>query len=258
MQVELIAITPDAEKVIESAGRTCYLSFDKATDKAIVRGERDGKTRLFRAEDIPELAALREGDVFRTAEGDWMAARIWRDSAEKFVEMILKSGHHSVLEHASATFRIRGASRACTHQLVRHRLTSVSQQSQRYVNEEDFGYIEPPAVQANPEAHELFVDILEKARDAYQRLQEIGIQNEDARFVLPNAVESEIVVTANFREWRLILLLRGSRGAQWEIARVMAEILKILKSRAPSAFKDLEWSPQNKQITPAGGSARTG
>jgi thymidylate synthase (FAD) len=258
MKVELIAATPDAEKVIESAGRTCYLSFDKATDKPIVRGEKDGKTKLFRAEDVPELAALREGDVFRTMEGDWTAVRIWMHSAEKFVEMLLKSGHHSVLEHVSATFRIQGVSRACTHQLVRHRLTSVSQQSQRYVNEEDFGIIEPPAVQANPEAHELFVDFLEKARETYQRLQEIGIENEDARFVLPNAVESEIVITANFREWRHILLLRGSIGAQWEIACVMAEILKIFKVKAPSAFGDLEWSPKSRQIHMAGGSGKTG
>jgi thymidylate synthase (FAD) len=248
MKVELIAATPNAEKVIESAGRTCYLSFDKATDKPIVRGEKDGKTKLFRAEDIPGLASLREGDLFRTEAGDWKAVRIWRHSAEKFIEMLLKSGHHSVLEHATATFRIQGASRACTHQMVRHRLTSVSQQSQRYVNEEDFAYIEPPAVQANPEAHELFVDFLEKARETYQRLQEIGIENEDARFVLPNAVESEIVVSANFREWRHILLLRGSRGAQWEIAGVMADILKNLKNSAPSVFCDLEWNSKNGQI----------
>ncbi|HEX9935417.1 MAG TPA: FAD-dependent thymidylate synthase, partial [bacterium] len=155
---------------------------------------------------------------------------------------------HSVLEHASATFRIRGASRACTHQLVRHRLASVSQQSQRYVNEEDFDYIEPPTVQTNPEAHELFVDFMEKAREAYQRLQEIGISNEDARFVLPNAVESEIVLTANFREWRHILLVRGSRGAQWEIVCVTASILKLLKAEAPSAFSDLECVQKDGQF----------
>jgi thymidylate synthase (FAD) len=119
-------------------------------------------------------------------------------------------------------------------------LTSITQQSQRYVSETYFDYVEPASVESNPEAHELFVDFMEKSREAYQRLQEIGIQNEDARFVLPNAVESEVVVTANFREWRHILQIRGSREAQWEIVQVMVEILEILKAKAPSVFLDLE------------------
>ncbi len=248
MKVELIAITADAEKIIESAGRTCYLSFDKKTDQLIVKAEKGGKWKLFRAEDDPSLLKLREGDIFQVDGGSWKALRIWRNSAEKFIEMLLKSGHHSVLEHASATLRIRGASRAFSHQLVRHRLASISQQSQRYVNEVDFGFIEPPSIQSNPEAHELFVDFMEKAREAYQRFQEIGIKNEDARFVLPNAVESEIVITANLREWRHILQIRGSLGAQWEIARVMVEILTILKTETPSVFYDLEIMKRGNKV----------
>lgn len=255
MKVELLSVTPDAEKVIESAGRTCYLSFDKQTDSPIVRGEKNGKSILFRAEEKPELSRLKEGEIFQIKGEKWKAVRVWKNSAGKFIEMLLKSGHHSVLEHASATVRVHGASRAFTHQLVRHRLTSISQQSQRYVNENKFSYIEPPTIQVNPETHELFVDFIEKARETYQRLQELGIKNEDARFVLPNAVESEIVMTANFREWRHILLLRGSKGAQWEIAGVMAEILQILKAKAPSVFQDLEWDSLSGQII--GGSGKT-
>jgi len=248
MKVELIAMTADAEKVIESAGRTCYLSFDQKTDRSIVKAEKEGRWKLLREDNEPSLSKLREGDVFQAEGGSWKVLRIWKNSAEKFVEMLLKSGHHSVLEHASATIRIKGASRAFSHQLVRHRLASISQQSQRYVNEEDFGYIEPLSIQANPEAHELFVDYMEKAREAYQRFQEIGIKNEDARFVLPNAVVSEIVITANFREWRHILEIRGSLGAQWEIVQVMVEILKILKKEAPSVFFDFEIIQKGNKI----------
>jgi thymidylate synthase (FAD) len=240
MHVELIAITPDAERVIESAGRTAYLSFDRQTDRPIAKAVSGGETRFFRAEENPGLDLARPHGSFEADGKRWQTIRVWKNSAEKFVEMLVKSGHHSVLEHASATFRIRGASRACTHQLVRHRLASITQQSQRYVSEDRFDYIEPPSVQANPEAHELFVDFVEKARETYQRLQEIGIKNEDARFVLPNAVESEMVITANFREWRHILMMRGSKRAQWEIVQVMVEVLRILKEKAPAVFCDLE------------------
>jgi len=157
-EVELMAITPDAERVIEAAGRTCYLSF--------------GKTGF--------------------------------GTVAKFVRMIVKSGHHSVLEHAYATFRIKGGSRSFTHQVVRHRIAAFSQQSQRYCNEANFRVVEPASVAQNPEAHQIFVDAVENARQAYGQLQELGIRNEDARFLLPNAVEAEIVISANLREWRHI------------------------------------------------------
>ncbi|MBI5375765.1 MAG: FAD-dependent thymidylate synthase [Candidatus Schekmanbacteria bacterium] len=192
-EVELISITADAEKVIEDAGRTCYLSFEKSGDA----------------------------------------------TAGKFIRMLIKSGHHSVLEHAYATFRIRGGSRAFTHQLVRHRLCAFSQQSQRYVSEKQFDYVEPPSISSNPEAHRLFLDAMESAQSAYRELQKLGIKNEDARFVLPNAVKSEIVVSADFREWRHILELRLKPDAQWEIKDICREILRILKEKAPSVFEDM-------------------
>jgi thymidylate synthase (FAD) len=202
MKVELLFITPEAEKLIETAGRTSYLSLGK-----------QGK-----------------------------------DTEKAFIRMLIKRGHLSVLEHAYATFRISGISRAFTHQLVRHRLCSFTQQSQRYVDESNFNYIEPLSIKNHPEAHSAFVDFMKKARKAYQELQKLGIKKEDARFVLPNATESQIVVTANLREWRHIIELRSEPGAQWEIREASIEILKILKKHAPTIFEDLEIDKEKPSI----------
>lgn len=120
------------------------------------------------------------------------------------------------------------------------RLCSFTQQSQRYVDESNFNYVEPESIRNNNKAHSFYIEFMKKAKTIYSKLQKLGINNEDARFVLPNAVESQIVVTANFREWRHIILLRGSANAQWEIRLVSIEILKKLKSYAPSVFHDLE------------------
>lgn len=192
MTVELIAITPNAEVVIEKAGRTCYCS----TPKAQPAGEKN------------------------------------------LIHRIIKNGHHSVLEHASATFRITGVSRSFTHQLVRHRLCAFSQRSQRYVNEKSFAFVEPESIREKTEAHKLFEEFMAEAKKAYCKLQELGIKNEDARFVLPNAVQSEIVLSANFRELRHIFCVRCDRHAQWEIREVALQMLRIMKKEAPSVFGD--------------------
>lgn len=194
MKVKLLFITPDAEKLIEIAGRTSYLSFNK-------QGEGTEKA---------------------------------------FIRMLIKNGHLSVLEHAYATFRISSVSRALTHQLVRHRLCSFTQESQRYVDESNFNYIEPDLIRNNSDVHSIFTKFMEEAKKVYSQLQKLGIKNEDARFILPNAVESQIVITANFREWRHIIKLRGNSEAQWEIRRVAIEILKILKKHVPTVFEDFE------------------
>jgi len=202
MKINLLSITPDAEKLIETAGRTAYLSQNKQTE----------------------------------------------DTAEKFIKMLLSKGHYSVFEHAYATFRISGVSRTFTHQFVRHRLCSFTQQSQRYVNEANFAYIEPELIKNNPEARAIFINLMTEAKEAYLTLQKLGIKNEDARFVLPNAVESQIVVTANLREWRHIIELRGAKNAQWEIRSVILEILKILKQHVPAVFADLVINPATLTI----------
>ena len=244
MDIELIAITPDAEKVIETAGRTAYQSMDKRTDRPIVEAEKGKEIRIFSGETCPAITGVQPGQSFSHLGETWTVRRVWKNSSEKFVQNLILKGHFSVLEHASATVRIAGASRAFTHQIVRHRMASFTQQSQRYVNEETFRFVEPPSIQANPEGHEMFVDFMERARDVYYRLQETGIRKEDARFVLPNAVESEIVISANLREWRHIIEVRGEAKAQWEIRTAVGTIFRLLKSQIPSAFFDMDWNEE--------------
>ncbi|MBN2031119.1 FAD-dependent thymidylate synthase [bacterium] len=244
MQIKLISITPNAEKVIESAGRTAYLSFDKQTDLPIIQGMKGQKSKLFWVEEHPALAPVKTDEKFRVRDEDWRAVRIWKNSAEKFVEMLVRNNHLSVLEHAFATFRISGASRVFTHQLVRHRMASFTQQSQRYIDEKGFRYVEPLSIQKHIAAHQLFVDFVDKAKETYIQLEKMGIRNEDARFVLPNSVQSEIVATADFREWRHIIQIRGSMKAQWEIREAAFKILRIFKKKVPSVFCDLEIDKQ--------------
>jgi thymidylate synthase (FAD) len=191
LEVELVAITPDPQKVIEQAGRTCFLSFDKMDD----------------------------------------------DSQVGFIKRLIKMGHESPLEHAYATFRIKNCSRAMTHQLVRHRLMAVSQQSQRYVDEEDFTYVVPESMP--PELLDEFHNDMKTIQDMYHKWRDKGLKKEDARFVLPNACTSEIVVSANFREWRHILTVRTDKGAQWEIRKAANLILDTLKQHAPACFEDI-------------------
>jgi thymidylate synthase (FAD) len=198
MKIELITVTPNAEDVIENAGRTCYQSDEK--------------------------------------EGN---------SNGKLIKKLICSGHDSVLEHASATFRINGVSRAMTHQLVRHRIASYSQQSQRYVREDQFEYVVPPAIIKLDEsdiiywALETFKKDMATIQSMYDKWKKLGLRNEDARFVLPNACCSEIVMSANFREWRKIFQLRCSKHAQWEIREAMTHCLMHLNKAAPNTFADL-------------------
>ena len=166
------------------------------------------------------------------------ASTAGRDSKRDFIRRIIENGHYSVLEHAYATFRITGVSRSFTHQLVRHRLCAFSQRSQRYVNEKNFAFVEPESIREKTEAHELFEWFIAEAKNTYCKLQELGIKNEDARFVLPNAVQSEIVISANFRELRHIFCVRCNSHAQWEIRNVVLQMFRIMKKEAPSVFQD--------------------
>jgi thymidylate synthase (FAD) len=189
--VELIAITPDPEKIIEVAGRTCYMSFKN----------------------------------------------LGVDSQSAFIKRLIKMGHESPLEHAYATFRIKNCSRAMTHQLVRHRLMAVCQQSQRYVNSEHFNYVLPETI--GDEYATDFGNDMAIIGQMYEKWRSRGLKKEDARFVLPNACSSEIVVSANFREWRHIFNVRLSKKAQWEIRKACRNMLEILKEKAPVCFDDI-------------------
>ncbi len=172
--------------------------------------------------------------------------RIKTQDQKSFVEKLMKMGHLSPIEHVSFTFVIEGISRACSHQLVRHRLASYSQQSQRYISEaKGFEYIIPPTIKADPKLKKYFKDFMTQAQRAYdeivKRLHERGIRgelaNQDARFVLPNAVETKIMVTMNARELLHFFRMRCCHRSQWEIRRVAEEMLKIGKRVAPTLFE---------------------
>lgn len=161
-----------------------------------------------------------------------------------FIRNLIKSGHESVLEHASATFQISGVSRALTHQLARHRLASYSQQSQRYVKEDQFEYVIPPSVEDLIEKKggdfvAVYKNHMRQIQEMYNYWKKEGLKNEDARFLLPNACCTEIIMTANMREWRHIVNIRCDKNAQWEIRNMCLEILKILYLKTPNVFHDL-------------------
>ncbi|MCK5606468.1 FAD-dependent thymidylate synthase [Candidatus Pacearchaeota archaeon] len=160
---------------------------------------------------------------------------------EKIITVLSKivgSGHHSIIEHASFTFSVGGVSRALTHQLVRHRIASYSQQSQRYVKEGGFDYIIPPKIKANKESLELFEKAIEDSRKAYDELLKV-VPAEDARFLLPNACETRIVVTMNTRALYNFLQQRLCTRAQWEIRGLAEKMLELCKEVAPILFENI-------------------
>ena len=178
MNIELLSHTPEPEKVIALAARLCY--------------------------SPSSIGELRQ--------------RLDSSDIESFLDKIMSLGHHSVLEHASFTFGIEGISRVTSHQLVRHRIASFSQQSQRYVSHKDeFTSIMPDTISENSEARQIFAFMSETVHKAYAQLVEMGIPTEDARYILPNATETKIVMSMNARELLHFFALRCCQRAQWEI-----------------------------------------
>ena len=197
MKVELLFHTPDPERAIATAARLCYAPV--------------GATELL--ETMPE------------------------DRVEKVLNTILSSGHFSTLEHASFTFAIEGVSRTLTHQLVRHRVASFNQQSQRYVKFKDsIETIKPSSIAENATANEIFDTAIAQVTEAYKQLLSLDIPAEDARFLLPNAAETKIVVTMNARELHHFFSLRCCNRAQWEIRELAWAMLDLVKPIAPRVF----------------------
>ncbi|MDD4907663.1 MAG: FAD-dependent thymidylate synthase [Candidatus Omnitrophica bacterium] len=165
---------------------------------------------------------------------------------EEFVRKVVASGHESPLEHVKFTFAVEGVSRALTHQLVRHRLASYSQQSQRYVKEKDFDYIVPPSIDRNPEAKKLFDGLMSVIQEKYTALLKLmgddklsgEAANQDARFVLPQAAETKIVLTMNCRELIHFFKHRCCTRAQWEIRELASRMLKICNEKLPAVFSE--------------------
>jgi thymidylate synthase (FAD) len=174
---------------------------------------------------------------------EWAGRSCYRSTPRgdpgKFLQARIREGHESIIEHASVTFEISGISRACSHQLVRHRLASYSQESQRYVDMSDPEFVVPPTVAQNPEAMVVWEEFMARVADAYHQLRTLGARKEDARFVLPNATTTRIIVTMNYRSLRHLFSVRCEKGAQWEIRELALEMLRQVHSLAPAVFADL-------------------
>ena len=199
MRVALLQHTPDPEITVALAARLCY--------------------------SPTSIDQLRE--------------KLSSSDVESFLDKIMSLGHQSVLEHASFTFGIEGISRATSHQLVRHRLASYSQQSQRYVSHKaGFEAVVPPSIAAQPELNARFEEQLQAIHRVYADLVEAGIPAEDARYILPNAAETKIMVTMNARELIHFFELRCCERAQWEIRSMAVEMLRLVKPIAPTIFRD--------------------
>lgn len=205
LKVMLLRSTPEPEETISMAAKLCYTNND--------------------------ISSLKE--------------KITKKNQKAFIERLMKMGHMSPIEHVSFTFAIEGISRACSHQLVRHRIASYSQQSQRYVSEKSgFDYIIPSIIREDAELKKYFEDFMAEAQNAYNyissRLNEKGIKgelaNQDARFVLPNAAETKIIVTMNARELLHFFRQRCCNRAQWEIRRMAEKMLKLVRKAAPTIF----------------------
>jgi len=220
MKVTLIAHTPDPEMVVAAAAKTCY----------------------------------------STRSIDELMDRLDEESAEQFIDMLGTIGHESPIEHASFTFAIEGVSRSLLAQLTRHRIASYSVRSQRYVSEKAFGYVIPPEIAADPEALAIYEDAMRADQETYDKLVASltrrhtqtflaeGMDEkkaksaarkkaqEDARFVLPNACETRLVLTMNTRELLHFFELRCCSRAQWEIRALATEMLRLCKQTAPILF----------------------
>lgn len=173
-----------------------------------------------------------------------LKARISEKDQSEFIGRLMNMGHESVMEHVSFTFGIEGVSRVMLAQLTRHRIASFSVQSQRYVSYENgFGYILPPSIEAlGPEAVARFQMQMDQIESWYTEWQkQLGTgekSNEDARFVLPNACETRILMTMNVRELRHFFSLRMCSRAQWEIRAVAEQMHRLCLETAPSLFAD--------------------
>lgn len=222
MKVELIAHTPDADKIIAAAAKLCY-----------------AKSNI-----------------------DTLMDKLTPEKVESFLEMLSELGHESPVEHAVFTFGIEGVSRALLAQITRHRIASFSVQSQRYVDKSSFEYITPPSIAEIPEALEEYNLVMKSDAEHYAKLKEILTKanyerliaegksdadakkaaekaaNEDARFVLPNACDTRMIVTMNVRSLWNFFKLRCCTRAQWEIRDLAIEMLRLCRKACPLLFKN--------------------
>jgi thymidylate synthase (FAD) len=207
LRVELLALTPNPLSLVYAAFRQCYHAG-------------------FVGDMWPKLA---DGTLAREMQA-------------AFVSQTMSSGHTSPIEHVSFTFAAEGVSRALTHQLVRHRIASYSQQSQRYVDGSDFRHIMPPAIARIPAARERFLRCLADIAEAYTEIRDLlerdgsSTAREDARFLLPQAAETRIVLTMNCRSLLNFFEQRCCLRAQWEIRALAENMLRLCRAELPAIF----------------------
>ena len=213
MNVDLVTYTPNAEALCAAAMRLCQVS-DKDSFMDIYKLMVEG-TSMFNV----------------------------NTKIKEFISLAIELGHESILEHASFTFSAEGISRVLTHQLVRHRIASYSQQSQRHVN-----IVEPSVVIPESFKNKIidsvcvegrFKELMEALWEFYRKASDVGIPIEDVRFILPNACTTKIVVTMNARELRHFFKLRCSKHAQWEIRKLANSMLELCYNKTPILFEDL-------------------
>ena len=198
MKVNLIKYTPEPEKMIAVAARLCY----------------------------------------SPAGVDELEDELSSEDIKKLVKFVIKSGHSSTVEHINFTFAVEGVSRALTHQLVRHRIASYNQQSQRYVKFKDnFEYVTPPSLKKDKDIREKYDSLILNIHNLYMELLNSGIEAEDARYILPNASETKIIVSMNARELLHFFTVRCCNRAQWEIRELAIRMLKLVKKVAPLVFE---------------------
>ncbi|MFF0814122.1 FAD-dependent thymidylate synthase [Rhodococcus sp. NPDC003318] len=218
------------------------------------------KTEFFAPDDVPWSTDADGGEALvefagRACYQSWEKPNPRTATNAGYIRHLLEVGHDSVLEHGSVSFYITGISRSCTHELIRHRHLSFSQLSQRSVPERDSKVVVPPAVAGNPELEALFAAATDASRAAYGELLEAldtalahvpngslrGRQaRQAARAVLPNATETRLVVTGNYRAWRHFITMRATEHADVEIRGVAVECLRQLSAAAPNVFGDFE------------------
>ncbi len=193
-------------------------------------------------------AAIRQ--CYSPVGADQLLENTSKDKQKKLISLVTSSGHTSTIEHASFTFAIEGISRACSHQLVRHRIASFSQQSQRYVDlsKKEMAYIIPPEISYSDKKRKEFGQAMEEVEAVYKKLVKAGIKPEDARFVLPNACETKLVLTMNARSLTNFFRLRTCRRAQWEIRALAGEMMRLVKKTAPLLFANVGPSCQTEKI----------
>lgn len=187
----------------------------------------------------PELVCARAMRACRTKQPAYQL-ELSREDVARLIRNARKLGHLSVLEHASFTFSVSGISRACSHQLVRHRMASYSQQSHRAVAVARSDVVVPPSVQRNSKSLEVFQKSMDDSFNSFNELLKRGIRLEDARYVLPNALMTNITVTMNARELLHFFRLRLASSAQWEIRELARRMLQEVKEIAPVMFEQLE------------------